>query len=105
MFPSQSDSRANPRRASTPDEDFPARTATAGQVIAALGKNGFQVSKHAEHDTHIWIALHCGAVISAYATGTVLVQGRISGPDAENAARLLHQVLPGKVVWKARVLE
>lgn len=82
---------------------FPARTKTAGLLLSALGKHDFHICEVVEHEHHIWIRLGCGAIISIYATGTVLVQGRIHGSGAGEAEKLLRKVLPGRVVWKARV--
>ena len=79
------------------------RTELAGHVLSALGTHDFHICEIVEHRNHLWIRLGCGAIISVYATGTVLVQGRIYGCGAAEAAELLRQMLPGRLVWKARV--
>jgi hypothetical protein len=87
----------------SPKSKFPARTPTAGQVLSVLGKHDFHICEIVEHKHHIWIRLGCGATISVYTTDTILVQGRIYGCGAAEAGATLRQILPGRLVWQARI--
>ena len=87
----------------SPPRQFRARTEQAGQVLAVLGKHGFRINELVERHIQIRIHLSCGAVVSVYTMGTVMVQGRIHGRGARETAETLRAILPATLVWQARV--
>lgn len=87
----------------SPPRQFRGRTEQAGHVLSVLGKHGFHINELVERHIQIRIHLSCGAIVSVYATGTVLVQGRIHGCGARKAADTLRAMLPEPLVWQARV--
>lgn len=87
----------------SPPRQFRARTEKAGQVLSVLGKHGFRINELVERHIQIRIHLSCGAIVSVYTTGTVLVQGRIQGCGAREAGETLRAILPEPLVWQARV--
>lgn len=87
----------------SPQGKSSARTSKASRVLSVLSHHDFQICQIVERKTHMWIRLGCGAIVSVYVTGTVLVQGRIYGCGAAEAEQMLRQVLPAPLVWKARV--
>lgn len=101
-FPSQLKSNQN-KQPQSPPRQFRARTEQAGHVLSVLGRHGFRINELVERHIQIRIHLSCGAIVSVYTTGTVLVQGRIHGGSAREAADTLRAILPEPLVWQARV--
>jgi hypothetical protein len=93
--------KGNPSQ--SPPRQFRARTEQASHVLSVLGKHGFRINELVERHIQIRIHLSCGAIVSVYTTGTVLVQGRIHGCGAREAADTLRAILPEPLIWQARV--
>lgn len=90
------------KQSQSPPRQFRARTEQAGQVLSVLGEHGFRINELIERHIQTRIHLSCGAIVSVYATGTVLVQGRIHGCGARKAADTLRATLAEPLVWQAR---
>lgn len=91
------------KQSQSPPRQFRARTQKAAHVLSVLGKHGFRINELVERHIQIRIHLSCGAIVSVYTTGTVLVQGRIHGGSAREDAETLRAILPAPLVWQARV--
>lgn len=87
----------------SPQKEASPPASKSGHVLSLLDKNDFHICDIVESDMDVRIRLGCGAVITVYTTGTVLVQGQIYGYGSAEAEKILREILPTPFVWKARV--
>ncbi len=84
-----------------PSSDFSRRHPLARQMLGELGQFNFHICEVTEHNHHTWIRLGCGAILSVYQSGKVLVQGRVQDADSET---MLKEILHGRsVAWQLKV--
>jgi hypothetical protein len=82
---------------------FARRHPQGHQMLETMRREDFHVCQVVEHDYHALIRLGCGAILSVYRSGKVLVQGRAYGCGADEAVSLLRELLPRSTVWQLRV--
>ena len=89
------------RELSSPDGEFARRHPAARKLLFALEREDFHVCDVKAFEHHAWIRLGCRAIVNAYRSGTVMVQGSIDGQSKE----LLETLLPPGTIWQVRVTD
>jgi hypothetical protein len=72
---------------------------TIEELLTALQKDDFHITKQATQTHGYTIWLGCGFVIAVYQTGKVLVQGKFDRRWGQEAVELLIPMLPPQTQW------
>ena len=93
------------RELADPTGHFARRHPAARQLLFALDREQFHICEVKMFEHHAWLRLGCGAIVSAYRSGRVLVQGRIHGLGSHESKEMLETLLPAGTVWQVRVID
>ena len=73
--------------------------------LYALMEAQFHISEVVRHEHHCSIRLGCGAVLSVYKKGKVMVQGRLHGLGSTESKEMLEELLPRNTIWQVRLVD
>lgn len=73
------------------------------KLLHGLKEADFHVCEVVEQEYHYLIRLSCGAVLSIYKNGKVMVQGRLYGTGSGESKEMLEKLLPRNTIWQVRL--
>ena len=73
------------------------------RMLVSLKIADFHICEVIPHEHHLAIRLGCGAVLSVYRSGKVMIQGRLHGSGAGETKEMLVKILPAQTIWQIRL--
>lgn len=73
------------------------------KLLRDLTEADFHVCEVVNQAHHCLIRLGCGAILSIYKSGKVMVQGRLHGTGSGESKEMLEKLLPHNTIWQVRL--